>query len=195
MSRAARRSSAPSSHPSEQLFARARLGDASALGQLIARYLPRLHRWAHGRLHRGARSRVDTGDIVQDAAIRTIDRAGLIEVRDEQALMAYLRLTVANRIRDEHRTLARHPTSALHADSLVDGRPSPLDGAISSDLEAKYLAALARLRPQDRELVVAHIELGFSHNQLGYLIGKTPNAARMALERALEQLAGSMRNE
>jgi RNA polymerase sigma-70 factor (ECF subfamily) len=37
------------------LLERAREGDADALNALIARYLPRLQRWAHGRLPAWAR--------------------------------------------------------------------------------------------------------------------------------------------
>jgi RNA polymerase sigma factor (sigma-70 family) len=187
-----RGSSAPSSHTSEHLFARARLGDANALGRLIARYLPGLHRWAHGRLSRAARTRVDTADLVQDAALGVLPRAGRLEFQNKRAFIGYLRETVLNRIRDEHRAIARHGTTSAPLETLVDSRPSPLRDAITADLESKYRRALERLRPQDRELVVAHIELGFSHKQLGLVSAKTPNAARMALQRALEQLAQHM---
>lgn len=37
------------------LLARAQAGDREALDTLIARYLPRMRRWAHGRLPQGAR--------------------------------------------------------------------------------------------------------------------------------------------
>ena len=39
-----------------QLLLRARTGDPDAVELLCARYLPRLHRWARGRLPRGARA-------------------------------------------------------------------------------------------------------------------------------------------
>ena len=41
------------------LVVRARAGDLHARDALCARYLPRLQRWAHGRLPAGARSALD----------------------------------------------------------------------------------------------------------------------------------------
>ena len=48
------------------LIARAREGDVNALNDLCTRYLPRLTRWAHGRLPAGARGAIDTHDVVQE---------------------------------------------------------------------------------------------------------------------------------
>lgn len=185
-------SARPSPHSSRALFARAKLGDTSALGQLIARYLPRLHRWAHGRLHRAARSRVDTGDLVQDAALRALPRADHIDLSSERALVAYLRATVLNRIRDEHRRIARHETVTI-SESTADAARSPHDVAVRNEFEERYRKALTRLRPSDQVLIVAHVELDYTHEQLGQVVDRSPNAARMALQRALRQIANHMK--
>ena len=55
-----------SNPPSLELLRRARAGDNSALDRLFQRYLPSLHRWAHGRIPRWARNSVDTADVVQE---------------------------------------------------------------------------------------------------------------------------------
>jgi DNA-directed RNA polymerase specialized sigma24 family protein len=53
---------------------------------------------------------------------------------------------------------------------------------------------LDALRPSDRELVIAHVEFGFSHQELATAFEKpSPNAARMALRRALMELTASMK--
>jgi DNA-directed RNA polymerase specialized sigma24 family protein len=77
-------------------------------------------------------------------------------------------------------------------DTVVDPEPSPLDRTLSREQDARYRVALTRLRPRDRELLVAHIELDYTHAQLGCMIGRSPNAARMALERAVRRLAAQM---
>lgn len=64
---------------------------------------------------------------------------------------------------------------------------------MAAELSARYCRALARLGVRDRELVVAHVELDYSHEQLGCMIGRSPNAARMALRRAVGRLADAMR--
>ena len=93
------------SSTSRGLFARARLGDPSALGRLIAGCLPDLRRWTRRRLLRWARTAVDTSDVLQDVMLHTLRRAGAIELGGRQALAAYLRTAVQNRLRDEHRLL------------------------------------------------------------------------------------------
>lgn len=52
------------------LLTRARAGDAEALDELFARYLPLLRRWAAGRLPRALRDLADTPDLVQDTMLQ-----------------------------------------------------------------------------------------------------------------------------
>lgn len=175
-----------------RLLARARRGDDRALGHLLARYLPRLHRWAHGRLPRWARTMADTTDVIHDVVLRTIRRLDAFEPRGQQALAAYLRQAVRNRIRDEHRRFARRGPHAALPDTLADAAASPLQIAMAGELDARYRAALEQLTVADRELIVAHIELAYSHEQLGCMTGRSANAARMALQRAVRRLAAQM---
>jgi RNA polymerase sigma-70 factor (ECF subfamily) len=179
---------------SEHLFVQARRGDASALGRLVGRYLPELRRWAHGRLPRWVRTAADTSDLIHDAVVRTLPRLDTFDRRGRRALAAYLRTAVHNRIRDEHRRAGRRGVPQALSDALVDAAASPLDQAIAAEANARYRTALSRLRPRDRELIVAHIELDYSHAQLGCLIGRSPHAARMALQRAVRRLASQMQD-
>ena len=60
--------------------------------------------------------------------------------------------------------------------------------------EARYRAALGRLKPAERQLVVARVEFGFSNGELARAFGKpSANAARMALQRALLRVAAEMK--
>src|SRR2546428_459621 len=68
------------------LLERARAGDRRALDALIARYLPRLRRWASGRLPRWARDLADTQDLVQDTLLQTFKRIDMLEISHEGAL-------------------------------------------------------------------------------------------------------------
>ena len=57
-----------------------------------------------------------------------------------------------------------------------------------------YQAALERLRPEEREAIVARVEMGYSYEELAQVLGKpTPDAARKAAQRALVRLAEEMR--
>lgn len=179
---------------SSRLLEKARLGDASALDRLVRRYLPGLFRWAHGRLPRWTRAGADTSDLVQDAVLHTLPKLSRLDLRGRRVLGAYLRKAVHNRIQDEHRRHARRGPARELSDNLADPGPSPLERAIGSETERRYRAALARLNPEDSELIVGHIELDYSHEQLGCMTGRSPNAARMALQRAIRRLAEQMRH-
>lgn len=183
----------PQLHSSLTLLERAQAGDRVALNSLIARYLPRLQRWATGRLPRWARDMADTQDLVQETLFQTFKRIERFDPRGEGALQAYLRQAVLNRIREElRRTKRRPPTSELDSAAQDNGR-SPLEEAIGQEAIERYERALARLRSEDRELVIARIELGYTNREIAELLDKpTPNAARMATERAIVRLAKEM---
>ena len=177
---------------SMELLARARSGDSDALNDLCARYLPRLQKWAHGRLPAWARGALDTHDLVQDALAQVIQRLGTFEPRHDGAFQAFLRTALLNRIRDEIRRAHRRPTDVLASDRPADG-PSPIEEAIGSEALARYEAALQRLRPTDREAIIARIELGLPYTEVAQALGKpSVAAAHVAVSRALLKLAREM---
>lgn len=177
------------------LLDRARAGDADALNALIARFLPRLRRWATGRLPHWARDLADTHDLVQETVVQAFKRIEAFEVRGDGALQAYLRQVLLNRIRKEIRRAGRRPETAALDSQIGDEGPSPLEAAVGREAVERYEAALGRLRPQDREVIVGHVELGLTNEELAAALGRpTANAARMAVERALYRLAKEMNN-
>jgi RNA polymerase sigma-70 factor (ECF subfamily) len=177
------------------LLARARAGDQSALNELLSRYLPRLQRWATGRLPGWARDLADTQDLVQEALVRAFKGMERFEARGEGALAAYLRQAVLNRIRDEIRRVKRRPEREELEDRPTSGA-SPLELAIGMEALERYERALARLRDADREAVVAAVEMSYTPDELARVLGKpTANAARVAVARALGRLAEEMRRD
>ena len=175
------------------LLERVRLGDHTALDVLMERYLPRLRRWAHGRLPQWARDGLDTQDIVQDSLLRTFSRLENFDNRADGALHAYLRQVVSNRISDELRRAAAKPP-ALPLDFDVAGvAPSPIETVIGKEALDRYERGLRSLKPADREAVIARVEMGCSYREIADALDKpTANAARMAVERALIRLAIAM---
>jgi RNA polymerase sigma factor (sigma-70 family) len=176
-----------------QLLRRARGGDRSALDALFARHVPWLQRWAHGRLHMWARTAVDTADLVQDAVLQTFRRLDQFEPRGHHALRAYLRQAIQNRIHDEHRRVMTRGVHEELQDGHSDPSPSPFETLLNTDAEERYRRGLMRLRDPERELIVGRVELGYSYDQLATLTGRrTPDAARVALKRALFRLVQEM---
>src|SRR5687767_14961406 len=177
-----------------QLLERVRGGDDVALDVLLGRYLPRLQRWARGRLPRWARDLTDTDDLVQEALLRSFRQMERFEARTEGALHAYLRQAVVNRIRDELRHRRRVPAPEELDSEHADNAPSPLEAAIGAEAVERYDAALSRLKSEDREAIIGRVELGLSFNELAEALGKpSPDAARKTAERALVRLAEEMK--
>jgi RNA polymerase sigma-70 factor (ECF subfamily) len=177
-----------------QLIDRARAGDQDALERLFALHLKPLQRWASGRLPRWARDLTDTDDLVQEALVQTFKRIEAFEPRRVGALQAYLRQAVLNRIRDELRRKGRRPESTDLTDLAADAGHSPLEQAIGSEAVERYERALERLRPEEREAIIARIEMGYSYEELAEALAKpTPDAARKAAQRALVRLAEEMK--
>ena len=176
------------------LIHRARSGDQDALDQLFARHLTPLQRWASGRLPRWARDMASTDDLVQETLLQTFKRIEDFEPRGVGALQAYLRMAVLNRIRDELRRKGRKPQSVELDDLDVAGDSSPLEEAIGREAVEHYERALERLRPEERDTIIARVELGLSYDELAEAFGKpTPDAARKAAQRALVRLAEEMK--
>jgi DNA-directed RNA polymerase specialized sigma24 family protein len=64
---------------------------------------------------------------------------------------------------------------------------------VGRDDTQRYEVALQRLKDEEREAVVARIEMRCSYAEIADLLGKpTPNAARMTVVRAMERLVRAM---
>ena len=176
------------------LLARSRGGDREAIDRLLARCLPPLRRWAHGRLPAYARDLNETGDVVQDAVMSALRQLDHFEPRREGALQAYFRQAILRRIIDLVRQHKRRPVGVEMPEDLAADITSPLDRAIGAENLERFEAALAKLRPEDREAIVCRVELHYSYDELAVALDKpTANAARVAVTRAMRRLAQEMR--
>ena len=188
----------PDGHPEAanttiELLERARNGDRGALDQVFTREIPRLARWARGRLPRWARSGLDTDDLVQETVVQTLKRIDVFEYRADGALQAYLRQAIMNRIRNEIRRGSRHPSTQMSGSGVEGSELSPLETLIGKETVETYDMAMDQLAPAEREAIIGRIELGLSYRELAPALGRpSPDAARMAVGRALVKLARLM---
>ena len=181
------------SNVSRELLQRAQAGDSQAMSRLFSRYLPTLSRFAHQRVPHWARNAMDTGDLVQETILHAFGRLKFFEPRQDGALLGYLRRSLLNRIRDQFRHAKRHPANVELDESTEDGGASPLELTITEEERSRYRSGLEKLRPADREAIVGRLELGYSYDQLALVLRKpTPEAARLAVRRALGRLAEQM---
>jgi RNA polymerase sigma-70 factor, ECF subfamily len=180
---------------STDLVRKYQAGDAAALERLWLRYLPRLRRWAHGRLPASARSHTNTDDLVQDAFVRSLAHLRTLEPRGSGALFAYFRTIVFNQIRDYARQASRRPRQEeLDPEVEMAGEPSALEQLIGEEVLQRYEAAMSELSEDDQAIILAFVELRCSDAELAELFEKpSANAARMARGRALARLAEQMK--
>jgi RNA polymerase sigma-70 factor (ECF subfamily) len=176
-----------------ELLERLRHGDDRALEALLERHLPRLRRWASGRLPRSGRDGFDTEDLVQETVIRTLRTLEGFEYRREGALQAYLRQAVANGIRDRIRRARRRPQATALDERTPAAGLSPLEEAIGQEAAERYDAALGELSNADREAIVGRLELGYDYEELATALDKpSGDAARVAVRRAVLRLAAKL---
>ncbi len=171
-------------------------GDDGARAQLFTRCVPRLQRWAAGRLPAYARSLFDTGDLVQETLMRVFQGLDRVRENGPGGFQSYVRQALLNRIRDEIRWAARRPGPEGVPETLDDPAPSPLENAIGADVLARYERALAGLTEGEQELLHLRIELDFEYKEIATMLGRpSGDAVRMAVQRALARLAEAMRYE
>jgi len=175
------------------LLARAHDGDAEALNELCTRYLPRLQRWAHGRLPAWARDAVETQDLVQDTLTQVFQKITTFKPEHEGSFPAYVHMALRNRLLDVIRRAGRRPAPEPPDPTRPDRGPSPLEAAIGQQTLEQYEAALQRLKLNDQAAIVLRIELGYSDKEIATELAKpSAAAAHMAVSRALVRLAKEM---
>jgi RNA polymerase sigma factor (sigma-70 family) len=179
-----------------ELVTRARAGDSAAFEDLVARYQSRLQGWAHGRLPYFARGALDTHDLVQITLVRVLKKLPEFQPRHAGAFRDYVWTTLWNEIRDLVRKHRRHGPSEPLDHEMPSDAPSPLEQAIGSEVLDRYERALERMRPDDREAIVARIEMGLPYPDVAAFLGKPSiDAAHRAVSRALVRLAEEMAHE
>jgi RNA polymerase sigma-70 factor (ECF subfamily) len=179
---------------SEELVRRFQAGEDHALNQLWARYLPRLTRWASGRLPKLSRSDTNTDDLIQETFVRSLAHLRTLRPEDGRSLFAYFRKIVLNQIRDHARRAHLHARQKeLEPEGHAAAEPSPLEQLMGKEVVQRYERALSTLSEDEQHLVIAFVELRCTDREIAELFEKpSVDAARMARNRAVARLAGVM---
>jgi RNA polymerase sigma-70 factor (ECF subfamily) len=188
-----------------ELVERASGGDDRARQALLIRHYERLVRMAAVRLDRRLAPRVDPADVVQEAMLEASQNLSDY-LRDRPLpFHAWLRQYVGQRISKLHRhhlgTQRRsvrreeagdwylpEESTALLAGRLVDRETSPSRRIQREELRERVQAALARLGPRDREVIILrHLEQ-LSTAEAAEVLGISEAAVKKRHLRALERL-------
>jgi RNA polymerase sigma-70 factor (ECF subfamily) len=189
-----------SAQQSQELVRRAQAGDRAAFDALLSRNEARLARLVKKRMGSELRATEDSQDVIQSALAEAVRALPSFEYRGEGSFLRWLGTIVEHRVRNHVRALRREKRTreaearGVRPGELAAPDPSPSQNAIGLEFEARYAEALERAAPEDKELLLLHLELGASHGEIAAALGlASPDAARMRLGRALARLNGAMR--
>jgi len=188
-----------------QLVVRARAGDARARQHLLDRHRDRLRRMIELRMDRRLLARIDPSDVVQETLFDA-DR-NLDDYLRERPLPFYpwLRKIAWERLIDLHRrhvdakrrsvcredavafSLSPDSTDAL-AGRLIDPRSGPSANLLRQEVRDRISAALALLRPRDREILVLRFLEQLSTEEIAVELDMTKSGVKSRITRAAERL-------
>jgi DNA-directed RNA polymerase specialized sigma24 family protein len=170
-------------------------GPDERVKELSERYSFHLERWTHGRTPMWARGAFNPRDVVQETLVQVAQRGDDTGPGDDEALLGCLRRALYDnvlvrvhlaRIASTERQFSVPSSAELHLH----------DSALGAELLKRYEAGLRRLKPLDREAIIARAELGLPWSEVTELLRKTGvAAARMTVSRALVRLAREMAYE
>ena len=158
-------------------------GDVEAYAQLVARYRPRLSRYALRMLG----NREDAQEALQDAFVRAYRSLGRCD--DPERFGSWLFSILVNRCRTTGGRSARRARTFVSDEAAVrvavDTHPAE-QAAWREEIER----ALAQLDPEQREaFLLKHVE-GLSYEEMSDLTGAGVSALKMRVKRACDRLRG-----
>jgi RNA polymerase sigma-70 factor (ECF subfamily) len=165
------------------LVARARRGDAAAREALVRRYL----RPAYAVGLSVVRNVADAEDVAQDALVAALGR--LDQCRDPERFAGWLLQAVRHRALNH---LEQRRNRAALLDGAAPGEATEPD-ASQVVLRRTLLAALERLQPAQREVVLLHDLEAWTHAEIGAALGISEVMSRQHLfvaRRAMREWLG-----
>ena len=198
------------SNKTQHLIVLAKDGDESALEQLCRVYSERVRWIVRLRMGGELRSKLESMDLAQDVFISALRNLGNFTYKNEGDFLRWLAKIAENRLRDnldrlhankrdirkEVRLKSYEPTTG---DSFVAAL-GPIDTTTPSVIMSKRedLAKLARaidaLTSEYKEVIVLTKIEGLSYKEIAESLGKSSDAVRMLVSRAMAALSGAFEN-
>ncbi len=180
---------------SSALLRRARDGSDEALNALYDRVAGKLLALIRLRMGRSLRAHLESRDILQATLLKSFQHLGQLEGSETGSLMAWLARIAQNEIRDQADYHGRARRDADLTASLPDeagelpGRVrSALSQAIWSEEAERLEEVLETLDEHYREIIVLRKLEELSFREIGERLGKSEDACRMLLARAMTAL-------
>ena len=163
--------------------------DPAAFAMLYERHVERVFRYLRAR---GA-----SDELAADLTATTFERA-LVHIdryRPGPAGFAPWLLRIARNAYIDAGRRSRPTAYLVEADLLAAGGPSPEDAVIASEERRWLIALLAELPDIQQDALALRFAVGLSSREIGDVIGKSEDATKKLLTRALAALRESVRHD
>jgi RNA polymerase sigma-70 factor, ECF subfamily len=179
---------------SRELLEQAKAGSPEALNHLYERCAGRLLALIRLRLGKDLRSRLESRDILQATLLKSLEHLNDLNGNETRSLMAWLARIAEHEIRDCADFHHRQRRDAARESVLDDAAPLPaltrsaLSRVILNEQAAQLETALESLSETHREVIVLRKFEELSFAEIAIRLGKSEDACRMLLARAMTAL-------
>ena len=172
-----------------ELVLRAKRGDEDAYEELVRMHQGIAFRTAY--IFTGAAE--DAQEAAQDAFVKAFRALG--RFREGAPFRPWLLKIVANEARNRRRAAGRREALTVRAATSAgaeDAAPSPESALLSAERRDELMAALNRLRSEDREVIACRYFLDLSEEDTAAALGWKRGTVKSRLSRALERLRAEL---
>ena len=179
---------------SRELLEQAKAGSPEALNRLYERCAGRLLALIRLRLGKDLRSRLESRDILQATLLKSLEHLNDLNGNETRSLMAWLARIAEHEIRDCADFHHRQRRDAARESALDDAAPLPaltrsaLSRVILNEQAAQLETALESLSETHREVIVLRKFEELSFAEIATRLGKSEDACRILLARAMTAL-------
>lgn len=194
-------------HQTLNLINGVKTGDKAAMEQLYSTYSDRILRIVRLRMGNELRSKMQSMDIVQDALLGGFRDLESFTYRNEGDFLRWMSKIVENKIRDnidklhaQKRDIRREIPLNNNRQSEDDG-PGRIFGPIDSTTPSIIMSrneeldrlekAMKKLKQEYQQVIIMTKMEGLSQKHVAEKLGKSPDAVRMLLSRALAALGAA----
>jgi RNA polymerase sigma factor (sigma-70 family) len=171
--------------PETDLVVRAKRGDADAYESLLRMHEHVAYRTAYAIVGSAA----DAEDVTQEAFVKAYN--ALARFRTGSPFRPWLLRIVANEARNRRRTLGRRAhllNRAAEETASDDPARSPEAELVDRERRDELLAAIERLKDEERVAIVARYFIGLTDDETAAALGVRRGAVKMRVHRALKRL-------
>ena len=185
---------APPGGPTDELVHDAIAGRPDAVEALYGRVTPRVLAYVRMRMGQSLRARMDSRDILQATLLKSFERLSEFRGTNAPSLMAWLSRIAEREILDRadfHQRARRSPSreTPLSGQDVLEARvTSVLSRMIRDERVERLEAAMEGLSDAHREIILLRKFQDLPFREIAARLGKSEDACRMLLARALAAL-------